>query len=290
MSAPAATSAFSKDNPFPAKITENRLLNKPGSAKETRHFIVSLGDSGLSYKAGDSLGVFPTNRPIEVAEIVEKLGATGDELVSPAMLRLLAPISLHEALTHKLALGSPTSKIINTLFAKAADIGTAAHQWVNWWLRGQLGESAGPEPGLTDASLWATMGFTEAWEKSGLRVVRTEQPVWCPKLGTAGTIDVIAEDVTGKFGGGLGILDLKTSRGVYESHHVQVATYMEMGSRWAPMQWGAILRIPKNTDDPNTELHALGELYGGRRATQQQLVDVFRGALVIWENLVRPVG
>ncbi len=121
MSAPAATSAFSKDNPFPAKITENRLLNKPGSAKETRHFIVSLGDSGLSYKAGDSLGVYPTNRPVEVAEIIEKLGATGDELVSPAMLKLPTPISLHEALTHKLALGSPTSKIINTLFAKATD-------------------------------------------------------------------------------------------------------------------------------------------------------------------------
>ena len=49
MSAPVTTSAFSKDNPFPAKITENRVLNKPGSAKETRHFIVSLGDSSLSY-------------------------------------------------------------------------------------------------------------------------------------------------------------------------------------------------------------------------------------------------
>jgi len=121
MSAPVATSAFSKDNPFPAKVTENRLLNKAGSAKETRHFIVNLGDSGLSYKAGDSLGVFPSNRPVEVAEVLEKLGASGDELVSPAMLKLPAPISLHDALTHKLALGSPTSKIINTLFAKATD-------------------------------------------------------------------------------------------------------------------------------------------------------------------------
>src|SRR5690606_5398460 len=109
------------DNPFPAKVTENRLLNKPGSAKETRHFVVSLGDSGLTYKAGDSLGVFPSNRPMEVAEVIEKLGASGDELVSPAMLKLSEPITLHEALTHRLALGSPTSKIINTLFAKATD-------------------------------------------------------------------------------------------------------------------------------------------------------------------------
>lgn len=121
MSAPAATSAFSKDNPFPAKVTENRILNKPGSAKETRHFVVDLGDSGLTYKAGDSLGVFPTNRPVEVAEILEKLGATGDEPVSPAMLKLPAPITLREALSQRLALGSPTAKIINTLLAKATD-------------------------------------------------------------------------------------------------------------------------------------------------------------------------
>ena len=50
----------------PAKITENRMLNKPGSVKETRHFVVDLTGSGLHYKAGDSLGVFPTNRPSEV--------------------------------------------------------------------------------------------------------------------------------------------------------------------------------------------------------------------------------
>jgi sulfite reductase (NADPH) flavoprotein alpha-component len=97
MSAPAAPSAFSKDNPFPAKVTENRLLNKQGSAKETRHFVVSLAGSDLKYKAGDSLGVFPTNRPAEVAEIVERLGATGEELVSPAMLKLTTPIKLHHA-------------------------------------------------------------------------------------------------------------------------------------------------------------------------------------------------
>lgn len=126
MSAPAAASTYSKDNPFPARITENRLLNKPGSAKETRHFVVSLAGSDLTYKAGDSLGVFPTNRPTEVAEIIERLGATGDELVSPAMLKLPAPITLIDALTHKLALAGPTSKIVTTLFNKATDAGEKA--------------------------------------------------------------------------------------------------------------------------------------------------------------------
>jgi len=78
MSAPAAAT-YSKDQPFPARMTESRLLNKPGSAKETRHFVVSLAGSGLHYSAGDSVGIFPENRPCEVAEIIRLLGATGDE-------------------------------------------------------------------------------------------------------------------------------------------------------------------------------------------------------------------
>lgn len=120
-STPAPTSVYSKENPFPAKVTENRLLNKPGSGKETRHFVVNLVGSGLHYKAGDSLGVFPTNRTEDVAEIIQRLGATGEELVFPAMLKLTAPITLREALTSRLALAGPTSKIVNTLAAKAAD-------------------------------------------------------------------------------------------------------------------------------------------------------------------------
>ncbi len=118
--APSETlSAFNKDNPFPAVITENRLLSQPGSAKETRHFAVRIAGSGLSYKAGDSLGVYPTNRSSEVDEILRRLGASGSE---PVLLpKATTAISLREALTSKLALAGPTSKILNTLLAKAAD-------------------------------------------------------------------------------------------------------------------------------------------------------------------------
>jgi sulfite reductase (NADPH) flavoprotein alpha-component len=126
MSAPEATTAFSKDNPFPAKIVENRLLSRPGSAKETRHLVVEIEGSGLSYKVGDSLGIFASNRPTEVAELIERLGASGDEPVSPAMLKLAEPISLREALSSRLALASPTSKILNTLLARTTDAGEKA--------------------------------------------------------------------------------------------------------------------------------------------------------------------
>lgn len=119
MSAPTDSSIYSKEQPFPARVTDNRLLTKPGSSKETRHFVVDLAGSGLHYKAGDSLGVFPTNPRHEVDEILRLLGATGAEMVSPAMLRLSAPITLQEALTSRLALAGPTPKFVATLAAKA---------------------------------------------------------------------------------------------------------------------------------------------------------------------------
>jgi sulfite reductase (NADPH) flavoprotein alpha-component len=118
----APASAYSKDRPFPAKLTENRLLSKPGSAKETRHFVVDLRGSGLRYKAGDSLGIFPSNRPAEVNEILQRLGATGDELVAPASLKLAAPRPLRTVLTENLALSKPTRKIVETLAARVTNV------------------------------------------------------------------------------------------------------------------------------------------------------------------------
>ena len=82
----ATHTAYNKDNPFPALITENRLLSKSGSQKETRHFVVRIAGSGFSYKAGDSLGVYPSNHPADVDELLHHLGASGDELVCPAIL------------------------------------------------------------------------------------------------------------------------------------------------------------------------------------------------------------
>jgi sulfite reductase (NADPH) flavoprotein alpha-component len=121
MSVPAAVFTYTKDHPFPARLKENRLLNQPGTAKETRHYVVDIAGSGLTYKVGDSLGVFPANRPTEVAEIIARLGADGDEPVAPAALRLPAPISLREALTARLALAKPAHKILETLAAKTTD-------------------------------------------------------------------------------------------------------------------------------------------------------------------------
>ncbi|HWB60422.1 MAG TPA: sulfite reductase subunit alpha [Chthoniobacteraceae bacterium] len=87
-----APSAYSRKNPFPAKLLVNRKLTLDESEKDTRHFELSLKDSGLVYEVGDSIGVFPANCPALVQEILHALHAGGEEIVpgndgTPKMLR-----------------------------------------------------------------------------------------------------------------------------------------------------------------------------------------------------------
>ncbi|MBK8805764.1 MAG: hypothetical protein IPO21_03560 [Bacteroidales bacterium] len=56
-----------------AQVISKKTLNKNGSEKETIHIELSLKDSGLQYKPGDSLGVYSKNNPQFVDEIIQTL-------------------------------------------------------------------------------------------------------------------------------------------------------------------------------------------------------------------------
>jgi sulfite reductase (NADPH) flavoprotein alpha-component len=77
----AASEGYSKSNPFPANLFTNRKLTGEGSGKEVRHFEFSLADSGLTYEAGDALGVCPANCPSLVNDFLHALGCDGEEAV-----------------------------------------------------------------------------------------------------------------------------------------------------------------------------------------------------------------
>jgi len=81
--APAiGTPPFSRKNPFPARLLTNRKLTGDGSAKETRHFEISLDGSDLTYQPGDALGVIPANCPALVNELLRVLNRDGEEAVA----------------------------------------------------------------------------------------------------------------------------------------------------------------------------------------------------------------
>ncbi len=89
---------FSKTNPYHASVLVNINLNGEGSAKETRHIEIDLGDSGLSYDPGAALGVYPLNNPAYVDDLLKALKINGDESITVAKETL----ALREAFIEKL--------------------------------------------------------------------------------------------------------------------------------------------------------------------------------------------
>ncbi|MEM6330692.1 MAG: (Fe-S)-binding protein, partial [Planctomycetota bacterium] len=68
-------------NPVRAKVLKVENLNGAGSAKHTVHVELGLNATNLTYRVGDSLGVYPTNCPDLVEEILALLRAHGTEHV-----------------------------------------------------------------------------------------------------------------------------------------------------------------------------------------------------------------
>jgi sulfite reductase (NADPH) flavoprotein alpha-component len=73
---------FSRKFPYVAELTRHEKLTLEGSEKETRHFVISLGDSGLTYTPGDSLGTFPRNPPKLVETLLEALRFDPEHMVA----------------------------------------------------------------------------------------------------------------------------------------------------------------------------------------------------------------
>lgn len=92
----ASAPGRSRDNPASATFASRRRLNKEGSEKETWHVEFDLAGSDLSYKAGDSFGVFPKNDLGLVDQIIAMLGASHVTPVRDKTLRdvLLRDVSL----------------------------------------------------------------------------------------------------------------------------------------------------------------------------------------------------
>jgi sulfite reductase (NADPH) flavoprotein alpha-component len=94
----AGQSGRSRDNPVMATFVSRALLNRPGSAKETWHIELDLGESGLDYVVGDSFGVMPANDPGLVEAVFKALDAPPDFPIGERTLR--------QVLTHVVSLGA----------------------------------------------------------------------------------------------------------------------------------------------------------------------------------------
>ena len=96
----------SKQRPLRTRMLVNRVLNADGATKETRQFAFDLRDTGLSYEAGDALGVWPTNCPELVGDMLARLQLSP---ATPVTVKDVGEVPLSEALLrhHEIARITP---------------------------------------------------------------------------------------------------------------------------------------------------------------------------------------
>lgn len=80
-------SQYSKENPFPARLSVNQKITGRDSTKDIRHIEISLEESSIRYQPGDALGIWFDNDADLVGEVLALAHLSGDEATARGSLR-----------------------------------------------------------------------------------------------------------------------------------------------------------------------------------------------------------
>ncbi|WP_448223157.1 sulfite reductase subunit alpha [Gordonia iterans] len=156
---PAATPAakdakapWGRKNPYPATLLANSILSGPTSSKEVRHLVISLGDSGIEYQPGDGMSIVAVNDDALVDRLLDRIGATGDELITDRKTQR----TLREALTHHYEISTPSKYLVDYVASRTGDpelthlSATGDAEALDAWLWGRdVLDVLNVDPGLT---------------------------------------------------------------------------------------------------------------------------------------------
>ncbi|MGX5185693.1 molybdopterin-dependent oxidoreductase [Streptomyces avermitilis] len=107
-----------KPEPAIARLTGNRLLSLPGAGKEVRRFTFDTSGTGLTYEAGDALGVRPVNSP----DLVEEwLSVTGLDRSTPVAVEGVGEVPFAQALHRHLDITRITPDLLRFVSEHAHD-------------------------------------------------------------------------------------------------------------------------------------------------------------------------
>ncbi|MCY6413660.1 molybdopterin-dependent oxidoreductase [Acinetobacter sp. VNH17] len=109
--------APSKASPFQSRLLQNVRLNHEHSNKDIRLFAFDIEDSGISYEAGDALGVWAKNCPELVNELLSVTKLDGD---SPVSMVDLKGMTLRQALTERFEIAKPQLNALKLIATKGA--------------------------------------------------------------------------------------------------------------------------------------------------------------------------
>lgn len=130
----------SKAHPAPSKLVANLRLNRPGAAKDTRYVSLSTEGANLEYEAGDALGVWPTNCPELVDEL---LAVTALKADTPVSVAGVGDVRLADALARHFDITRPHPDTLAFIASRSANgalkalLGDDRKADLKQWLWGQ---------------------------------------------------------------------------------------------------------------------------------------------------------
>lgn len=74
---------FSKTDPYPASLVENRRITTGDAVADVRHLVLMADARGLDFEPGDALGVWPKNDPALVDAVLSAAGLGSDAAGEP---------------------------------------------------------------------------------------------------------------------------------------------------------------------------------------------------------------
>jgi sulfite reductase (NADPH) flavoprotein alpha-component len=104
-----------RDRPALATMVDAYPLNRPGAEKDVRHVVFDLSTTDLTYEAGDSLGVYARKNPKLVQAVLDRLGASGEEMVAHDGEAL----PLRQVLLSKVDIARPSDECLEFLASRA---------------------------------------------------------------------------------------------------------------------------------------------------------------------------
>ncbi|RUO22904.1 assimilatory sulfite reductase (NADPH) flavoprotein subunit [Aliidiomarina minuta] len=98
---PTPLTTYNKKNPYSAELYTHQRITGRRSSKDIRHVELALGDSGLTYQPGDSLGVYFKNDQELVEELLELTAVKPDAEVTldGKTLSIVDAIKEHKEIT-----------------------------------------------------------------------------------------------------------------------------------------------------------------------------------------------
>lgn len=101
-----------------SRLLLNRHLNPHSTHKETRQFALDLAESGLSYEAGDALGVRPRNCPELVSELLDLTRLAADTRVN---IDTFGEVPLQQALAQHFEIARPSHETLAFIAERSRD-------------------------------------------------------------------------------------------------------------------------------------------------------------------------